>query len=167
MSATSIDAMEGAVWSYLGSLPGYQALGLREYRAYLGDPVPFDPQGRFWSGAALPLIGSDRVAEINYRRVSGGFEDELRQRFRVVVATQQTVGAGAARSGLDAAMRLILGALTSDDAQRGRLGAPTAVAQHEIEAGRITAWPSGNGSTGISAWEWDFTVRILSPRRQA
>lgn len=166
MSATSPDEMEGAVWGYLNSLASYRALGLTEYRAYLGSPIPFDPQ-MFWSGTQMPMLGSDRTSEITYRRVSGGFEDELRQRFRLVVGTDGTSEATASRADLVAKMRLILGALTSDDAQRGRLGAPTAVAQHDIEAGRIIAWPSGNNPGTVAAWEWDFTVRILAPRRQA
>jgi hypothetical protein len=165
--ATPIKDMEAAFWTFLGRQPAYSALGLREYRTYDGNMLPFDPTDGVFPEADLPAIALE-LRSFNKAVTGEGDQDPGGSPlgYKLIAECEGSiVYQGPERDGVEHATDTIRRALDSRTAHMTTIGAADVIEHYVIDFGDLRPWSPLKGNRGtITFWQQEFTLTLQTHR---
>lgn len=109
---------EEALWTTLGRDVGYVGLGLREFRAHRGEPIPYDPLQKTFPSSALPAIYSEHPSISN----ESPTENAVQLQSTVPMGLIYPANSDRTRQTIEAAGAIVSKILAGRDAGVGHLG---------------------------------------------
>lgn len=159
---TPLKDMEVAFWNYLTSKAAYTALGLKEFRTYDGNRLPFDRDTGLWPASDLPAISLE--LESWDKTITGLDTSEDPATSLIGHKLQSTcrgliVYRGPTRDAFEAGVMVIREILDSRAAHAAGLGNTAAVEDYEVEWGDVAAWSGRNENKGqVLFWSQEFSL---------
>lgn len=158
MTGIGLYQAEEALWTTIGRDSGYVALGLHEFKAHRGQPIPYDPLAKVFPASALPAIYSEHPTITNEAPTENAVQLQSTVPMGLVYPTVSDL----TRQTIENAAGVLQGIFAGRDAAIGHLGDGDTVAMYRWQFRDVLGLSPG--SDGRPAfWLLRFRVVLTLP----